>query len=143
MAEYKDEPYFFINTKAGKQYLCKIDAKKYGITLGIDEAGKLVVDEINYPGGSGFMKVSGVFEIILAEVGGKVQPIPVQYSETATGSSSLQIQISEIGTFNSLDETSEAVKAIKAMTSGIIPARPGDIERSSQVIHKFSGRGRK
>jgi len=140
MAEYKDEPYFFITTKAGKQYLGKVSPEKYNIVLGADAEKRLVVDRFEPTNPSHFMKISGVFEIILADVGGKVQPIPVQYSQTATGSSSLSIQIGEIGTINALDEATEAVKAVRAMTSGIIPAKPGDIENSSRVIHKFSGR---
>jgi len=142
MADYKDAPYFFINTKTGKQYLGKIEAAVNNITLSEDKAGKLVVESFEPTNLNKFIKVSEVFELILMQTQQGPQPVPVQYSQTATGSSSLNIQAAEIGTINCLDEGTEAVKAIKAIASGIIPANAADIEKSSKIIHKYSGKGR-
>jgi len=136
---YLSNPYFFVSTKSGKQLLGRIDISSGVFGTSKDKNEKLVID---FPTSSKeFIKLTDVFEITLVKISGEVKPIPVQFDQTATGSSSVLLSRDSLEMINVIDENSKTIQAIRAIDSGIIPATSeADIENSSKVIHRFSKR---
>ena len=138
--EKEEFEYVAIESSSGRSYIGKLKLDEKLIEVEQDKHDKTVVKSF-HPREDEYVYINDVYVIVQTQVNGGIQPVPVKFSDMPTGSSRVCISGRNIAEFNVIDKKSKIITAIRASESDIITsASSGDIEKSSRIVTKFSGR---
>ncbi len=137
IGEEKDRKFFAVETNNGKSYVTRLNLKDYKIETGKDSDGKEIILKFK-PDANSFVRLEDCYVLVPQEVQGRVQPIPIKFSDMPTGSSSILVKPENIAEINLIDEKNKLVQALRQIEGGLMEASGQDLKNSSRSLNKFA-----